>query len=798
MSNSRSDWRSLAGGTAVAALALLTACGGGGGVGSTPSPTPTPPSTPTPTPPPPAPTPAPTPTPTPAPPTPAPTPTPTSLSYIQPPLPTDTIGFNDSEFQNSRGPRFHGAATAWVGGHTGQGTLIGVIDTGIYLSEPELAGRISPNSRDMFTSRNTVEAEDEHGTWVALTAAAANNGTGTVGIAYSSTILAIRADEPGSCASDDDCTFGDMSGAIDYAIAQNATVINMSLGGANASSAEIAAIRRASDAGIIVVISAGNDGDVDPDPFPSSIVARDFENVIIAGSVNSSGSISSFSNRAGDDREYYIAALGGNVPVSLGGDMMSISGTSFSAPQVAAAVALVKQAFPALSPAEIVDLLFETAQDVGAPGIDAIYGHGILDIRRAFQPVGMTTLADTSTAALPLGDTVAVGSPAMGDALVAASINTLVLDRYRRAFSYDFGLTARSATLSQHLYNAVGNRTRSVSAAGETATVAFTIDASRRHLGVDAVDALSLSYEDAEQAKVLAARIALQVSPKTKLGFTYAEGADGLVMQLQGQDRPAFMIARQSGSDNGAFQRSDASFALRHQLGGWGLTVSGTSGAILSGDRVHLSDEIRGLRTDDTVRHFGFAFDRDWGALEGTLGLDWMSEERTVLGGRFHDAFGGGGAETMFVDASASWEFLPGLRLAGAMRNGWTFADPSSVIQSGSTIYSRAWSLDVERKGLFGENDRIGFRVAQPLRVESGGLNLSLPVAYSYDTRSATFGVVPLSLAPDGRELMGEIAWHGPLWGGGASASIYFRREPGHYETMPDDKGVAVRWRKEF
>ncbi len=34
--------------------------------------------------------------------------------------------------------------------------------------------------------------------------------------------------------------------------------------------------------------------------------------------------------------------------------------------------------------------------------------------------------------------------------------------------------------------------------------------------------------------------------------------------------------------------------------------------------------------------------------------------------------------------------------------------------------------------------------------------------------------------------------------GGGASASFYFRRDPGHYEAMPDDKGVALRWRKEF
>ncbi|HTO27968.1 MAG TPA: hypothetical protein VL017_05200, partial [Devosia sp.] len=125
-------------------------------------------------------------------------------------------------------------------------------------------------------------------------------------------------------------------------------------------------------------------------------------------------------------------------------------------------------------------------------------------------------------------------------------------------------------------------------------------------------------------------------------------------------------------------------------------------------------------------------------------------------------------------------------------------ADSSSVIENGSVIYSRAWSVDLERAGLFSGEDRIGLRIAQPLRVEGGGLRLSLPVAYSYDTESATFGTIPLSLTPDGREIVGELAWHGPLWGGSASASIYYRREPGHYEAMPDDRGVALRWNTGF
>jgi hypothetical protein len=45
---------------------------------------------------------------------------------------------------------------------------------------------------------------------------------------------------------------------------------------------------------------------------------------------------------------------------------------------------------------------------------------------------------------------------------------------------------------------------------------------------------------------------------------------------------------------------------------------------------------------------------------------------------------------------------------------------------------------------------------------------------------------------------MGELAWRGPLLSGEGAASLFYRRDPGHYEAMPDDKGVALRWSRKF
>jgi hypothetical protein len=132
------------------------------------------------------------------------------------------------------------------------------------------------------------------------------------------------------------------------------------------------------------------------------------------------------------------------------------------------------------------------------------------------------------------------------------------------------------------------------------------------------------------------------------------------------------------------------------------------------------------------------------------------------------------------------------------MRNGWTSANGGGLVASGSRLTSRAWSLDLARSGVFAKDDSLAFRVSQPLRVESGGLNLSLPVDYSYETQTATYGIRTLALSPTGRELDAELAWYGRLFSGNAAASLFLRKDPGHYASLPLDKGVALRWSTGF
>lgn len=775
----------------LAPVGLLAGCGGGSGGG--PISTPPPIVGPTPSP-----TPAPSPTPTPAP---APTPTPASGLPPAQPVPT---AFNTAEFRRSDGPVAHNAATAWGGGSTGKGVTIAFVDTGIDVDNPEFAGRISPLSKDILNAGRDISGSDNHGTRVATFASAARNDSGVVGIAYDSTILALRTDDVGSCVpgssgSASGCLFSDgaIADAVTYAADNGAKVINISLGGDGATAQVRNAVAAAANRGVLIVLAAGNGGEDEPESFATLLDTAAAGGVIIVGSVDANGALSSFSNKAGAQNSHYMAALGEDVCcVYESGTAYLLSGTSFSTPQVSAAAALLAQAFPNLTGRELAEILLSSAYDVGAPGTDAVFGRGILDIAKAFQPIGTLSLAG-SGAPVALADVTGAGAWAMGDAFANAALPAIVLDKYRRAFETDLAGTLRGARPAERLRNAVGGQQRQISLGSAKISLAFSIDASDPHLGLRQGD-LHLGIEDAEQARVLAARVATRLAPDLAMGFAFAEGANGLVAQLQGQDRPAFMIAQEAAGDTGSLNRSDVSFALRKQLDGWGLTFAAERGAILSGAEIRRAYEMRGRQLESGASTYSVAFDRRFGDLDASLALSLLAEERTLLGGRFHDAFGLAGADTIFLDARLGWELAAGWRLGAALRHGQTKVHSGGLVARGSPISSTAWSFDLERRAVVAEDDALGFRVSQPLRVEAGALNLLLPSSYSYETLLPGYAVRELGLSPTGRELLVELAWRGFLLEGSAAVSLFYRADPGHYATLPDDTGAAVRWSREF
>jgi hypothetical protein len=153
-------------------------------------------------------------------------------------------------------------------------------------------------------------------------------------------------------------------------------------------------------------------------------------------------------------------------------------------------------------------------------------------------------------------------------------------------------------------------------------------------------------------------------------------------------------------------------------------------------------------------------------------------------------ALGGGGrATSLFLDAEARHDFGNGWSAGLMARRGWTdFA--AGKFRTG------AYSFDLAKTRVLSSGDRLSLRIAQPLRVESGGLGLWLPTAYDYATQTATNSFSTMSLKPSGREIDTELSYgsnllDGKAWLGG---NLFYRRQPGHIADAPDDAGAAIRF----
>lgn len=172
--------------------------------------------------------------------------------------------------------------------------------------------------------------------------------------------------------------------ALDQLAGAGARVINLSLAGPPNAVLQEAVTRLIRDQGIILVTAAGNGGPSAPPAYPAAY-APDLPGLIAVTAVDSA------------DRVYRRAAQGPHIGLAAPGvevwtaasvkGARSKSGTSFAAPFVTAAAALLLQGNPALTPAEVADRLKRGARDLGAPGPDPVFGHGLVQLAGLCPPV---------------------------------------------------------------------------------------------------------------------------------------------------------------------------------------------------------------------------------------------------------------------------------------------------------------------------------------------------------------------------------------------------------------------------
>lgn len=223
--------------------------------------------------------------------------------------------------------------------------------------------------------------EQGHGTSVAgVVAAEANNHIGIAGLAYHAKLVTLRAFDATGNAEEDD-----IAAALVYAALNGVQVVNMSFGDGVDSPVMRDAIAFAAEAGCVLVSSVGNTGQISRQ-YPAG-----FDQVMAIGATNSSDKRAVFSSTGS---LVTLTAPGeAIVTTAVGGRYRTVSGTSFSAPLVAAASALLLHNRPSLDPHEILGLLTESATDLGTTGWDPEYGAGRLHVGDALSQTGQGTVS---------------------------------------------------------------------------------------------------------------------------------------------------------------------------------------------------------------------------------------------------------------------------------------------------------------------------------------------------------------------------------------------------------------------
>lgn len=283
----------------------------------------------------------------------------------------------------------------------GTGVKVAVIDSGVDASHPQLAGRVQRGANFLATANGAGPGNQDcngHGTAVAsIIAGQPQTGTGFRGVAPGAQIIPVVVSEQEIL--DDGSTSGKavsaagLGNAIRWAVQSGANVVNLSLYVLRDETALRSAIDFALTRNVVVVAAVGNLAEKEnPVTYPAA-----YPGVIGVGAVGSDGVISAESERG---KFVDLVAPGVDViAAARGGGLARFNGTSFAAPFVAGAAALVRGAHPALNARQVADRLIGTASPSGGgSGESTVYGRGLVDPVRAVTE----TLSTQSPAAVPV------------------------------------------------------------------------------------------------------------------------------------------------------------------------------------------------------------------------------------------------------------------------------------------------------------------------------------------------------------------------------------------------------------
>ena len=284
------------------------------------------------------------------------------------------------------------APELWQAGFTGQGVIVGHLDTGIDGKHAALRNAIHAYAEFNLAGDIVEGAEardsDDHGTHTAGTIAGRKTATRAIGVAPGCTLASAMVIEGGD-------VVARILGGMDWVIGQGATILSMSLGLRGYTPAFQTVVNALRDANVLPVIAVGNE-------YPgTSRSPGNYVNVVSVGAIDKQDMVADFSSsqrfsRAVDPIVPDIVAPGvGVLSCVPGNHYMTMDGSSMATPHVAGLAALVKQAVPSATASDLEAAIFASCRRPA--NMDENRGNkGIPDAVAAFNHLGGALAASSS------------------------------------------------------------------------------------------------------------------------------------------------------------------------------------------------------------------------------------------------------------------------------------------------------------------------------------------------------------------------------------------------------------------
>jgi len=601
-------------------------------------------------------------------------------------------------------------------GWTGQGVLVGVIDDGVKEID-ELKGQISPLSRAFAHhvrdgQRNLIDnvGDDtsDHGTPIAAIIAARRDGQGVMGLAPDVKIVSLRVD--GHDFDTGHAFLGEgQNDAIRYAADNGIKIINRSLvknAGGSFNAATANAVTYLKDRGGLLINSTGNDGGANPRD-ANDMTTDNREGWLFVGAILPNGvdyELASYSNACGVAMDRCVVAPGNAITVGVDNALTGFSGTSAAAPYAASLGAMILSKWPQLTGVDAGNIILNTAKDIGADGMDEIYGRGLIDVKAALSPVnpavtnGMVS-SSINNSVMVLGNAFGGGTASTQSSFTEALTEVTVLDAYGRDFSGDLtGMVVRAAGNDSPLR-------RRMEAQAHAGSTGFIMPSMSATLGWSAFETAHVDHngERVLQNRLTNADFAVRLNNTTiTAGFNSSDNVMDDILGLAPSSDVMFAYS----------PLAQTNFGASHSFGKTRLGMSFYHGENVDG----LVAQIAGKA--------------------GTLKVGLVNESGTVFGTpvgsgamRFSD-----GAQTAFAEVTAGFDHGPwsfdGYGSLGATR---LKLSDDMLLTDASVITSARFGFTATRSALGGQ---MSFGMAQPLVALSGNGTVTIGSGYDLASRS--------------------------------------------------------------